>query len=83
MTQPAAGASGPSDSKKLYRLIRYGFIVYGAAPVAISLVFILAGFLDALRPLLIVYYVLAIVAGAVIALVKIWEEVRGKRSMSF
>lgn len=83
MTQPTAGAPGASDSTKLYRLIRYGFIVYGAAPGAISLVFILAGFLEALRPLLTVYYVLSIVAGAVIALVKIWEEVRSKRPTPF
>lgn len=76
MTQTTSEPPSGLAQKKINRLIRNGIIVYAAAPAAIALVFILAGYGEVARPLLTIYYLFAILAGVFFAIVKIWQEIR-------
>ncbi len=72
--------SSNQSSKRLQRILVNGIVVFGVAPLALGLLFLLTGNVGVTVPVLTTYYVLAIVGVALLAFERLSKELRASAS---
>jgi hypothetical protein len=74
--------TGGISSKRLQRILIFGFIIFGIVPLALGLLLALTQETGAINPFLTTYYVISILALAVIVFEQLINEIRRNPRLS-